>query len=555
MVTLTGSGVPAVGRSIALGPVAATSDVHAVVVFKPRNAFLLRRLARASSGRPGLSEARIDSLFAPDPARVRAVRAYLDARGLTVTGRTDMTMTVSGAAAAAEQAFGVALRVFRSPSGGTFEAPASPIRLPAAIAGAVRTVAGLGGGVRLRPASGHLKLHRSAAGITPTLRRRGCGPAQARRIPAGQPRPGARLRPQQPDRSGRRREWRGDRDGRVLRLCPQRRAPLPHLLPGDHRDVLARRDRRAQTPDRSGKTEVALDLEVAMAAAPDADLRAYIAPNEPGYAPVVFDQMRQDGVDVISDSWGACEPLISPALLPAEDTSLELAAVAGISTYVATGDFGSTDCFPFTGSTNLFVDDPSSQPFATAVGGTALEVPPEYPKVGETAWHGSGGGVSMWWPKPAYQLGKTIPVARAQVPRRPGPVPRDARRLARRASQAHRLHHLLQPLRRRPRHRLGAGRRHERRRAADGCAHRRRRRVGRQAARVREPVPLRTGRHGRLPRHRLGDEQPLRRPPLHRQARVRPGDGARLDPGRGVRRRRSPPTRRRPSRSTRRRST
>ena len=103
-------------------------------------------------------------------------------------------------------------------------------------------------------------------------------------------------------------------------------------------------------PDTSGKGEVALDLEVAMAAAPDAELRAYIAPNDPNFAPALFDQMRQDGVNIISDSWGACEPLITPGLLTAENTSLELAAVAGISTFVATGDFGSTDCFPFTGS-------------------------------------------------------------------------------------------------------------------------------------------------------------------------------------------------------------
>ena len=152
-----------------------------------------------------------------------------------------------------------------------------------------------------------------------------------------------------------------------------------------------------------------------MAAAPDADVRAYVSPNDPAFAPAILDRMRQDGVDVISDSWGACEPLIPPQLLTAENTALELAAVAGISTYVATGDFGSSDCFPFTGSTNLLIDDPSSQPFATAVGGTALEIPPVFSGHHETAWHGSGGGVSVYWRKPAYQLGKTVPCRGASV--------------------------------------------------------------------------------------------------------------------------------------------
>jgi kumamolisin len=411
MVPLAGSAAPAVGRSRAVGTVAAASGVHAVVVFKPRNGALLHRLALRSSGRPGLSEPRIESLFAPDPGRVRAVRDYLAARGLTVTGRTDMTMTVSGNAAAAEHAFGVALRIFRSPSGRTFEAPEGAVQLPAAIAGAVRTVGGLGSGVRLRPAAGRPRLHRPAAEITPT--RAGATTAQhtlGGYLPADLGQPGAyghnSLIGAGADGSG---EVIGmvEFSGYARSDVNHFRRCFPGITGTYSTDTLV----GPNTLDTSGRTEVALDLEVAMAAAPDADLRAYIAPNDPSFAPMILDEMRQDGVDIISDSWGACEPLISPGLLTAENISLELAAVAGISTYVATGDFGATDCYPFTGSVNLLLDDPSSQPFATAVGGTALQVPPEYPKSSETAWRGSGGGISMWWPKPAYQVGRTIPVA------------------------------------------------------------------------------------------------------------------------------------------------
>jgi kumamolisin len=411
MVPLTGSAAPAVGRSRAVGRVAAATGVHAVLVFKPRNGALLHQLALRSSGRPGLSEARIESLFAPDPARVRAVRDYLAARGLAVTAHTDMTMTVSGDAAAAEHAFGITLRVFRSPSGRTFEAPAGVIRLPAAIAGAVRTVGGLDGGVRLRPASGHPKRQRPAAEITPTC----AGATTAQHtlggyLPADLGQPGAYGHNSLIGAGA-------DGSGEVIAMVEfsgYARSDVNHFrrcFPGITGTYSTDTIVGLNTLDMSGRTEVALDLEVAMAAAPDADLRAYIAPNNPSFAPVILDQMRQDGVNIISDSWGACEPLISPGLLTAENTSLELAAVAGISTYVATGDFGATDCFPFTGSVNLLLDDPSSQPFATAVGGTALQVPPEYPKSSEIAWHGSGGGISMWWPKPAYQAGRTIPVA------------------------------------------------------------------------------------------------------------------------------------------------
>lgn len=402
--------MPATSRSHAVGTLATSRAVQAVITFKPRNASLLRRLALHASGRPGLSEARIRSLFAPDPARVRSVRAYLAAHGLTVTAHTDMTVTVAGSAGAAQHAFGVALRVFRSPAGRTFHAPAGAIRLPAQIAGAVQAVGGLDTSVRLRPASGRPKLHRPAVSITPT-----CSGATAAQHMLGGYLPADLGESQAYGHSSliaAGADGSGEEIG-MVEFSGYARSDVYHFrscFPGITGTYAPDAIVGGSNSDTSGRGEVALDLEVAMAAAPDARVRAYIAPNDPDFAPVLFDQMRQDGVDIISDSWGACEPLITPRLLTAENTSLELAAVAGISTFVATGDFGSTDCFPFTGSGNLFVDDPSSQPFATAVGGTTLEVPPLYGPRRETAWRGSGGGISMHWPKPAYQRGHTIAI-------------------------------------------------------------------------------------------------------------------------------------------------
>jgi kumamolisin len=409
-VELRGSAVPATSRARDLGTLAPARAVQAIVTFKPRNALLLKRLALRSSGRPGLGEARIRSLFAPDPAAVRSVRAYLATHGLTVTGHTDMTLTVSGAAGAAEHAFGVALRVYRSPAGRTFHAPAGAIRLPAQIAGAVQSVGGLDTSVRLQPASGRPKLRPLASGITPS-----CAGATRAQQALGGYLP-ADLGQMQAYGQNSLIAAGADGSGETIGMVEfsgYDRGDVDHFrtcFPGITGTYAPDAIVGGANSDTSGRGEVALDLEVAMAAAPDAELRAYMAPNDPDFAPAMFDQMRQDGVDIISDSWGACEPLISPRLLAAENTSLELAAVAGISTFVATGDFGSTDCFPFTGSANLFVDDPSSQPFATAVGGTTLEVPPVYRAHRETAWHGAGGGISMHWPKPAYQLGHTVPV-------------------------------------------------------------------------------------------------------------------------------------------------
>jgi hypothetical protein len=408
LVALPGTTVPAVAGAEAVGAVAAAQPVQAVVTFRPRNAALLRRLALAWSGRTGMSEARIRALFAPLPERVAGVESYLRAHGLRVTARTDMTVTVAGPAAAAERAFAAPLQVYRA-RGRTFSAPAGPVHLPAALARSVATVGGLDTFVRLRPASSRPNVHPATA-ISP----RCSGARTAQRTLGG-------YLPADLGSAtayGHNSLVSGGADGTgeligMVEFSGYSRSDVNHFrscFPAVTGTYMPDAVVGQRNFDQSGKSEVALDLEVAMAAAPDADVRAYVSPNDPDFAPAILNRMRLDGVDIISDSWGACEPLISPQLLTAESTALELAAVAGISTYVATGDFGSSDCFPFTGSTDALVDDPSSQPFATAVGGTALEIPPVFPRHRETAWRGGGGGISMFWPKPAYQLGKTVGV-------------------------------------------------------------------------------------------------------------------------------------------------
>ncbi len=272
-----------------------------------------------------------------------------------------------------------------------------------------------------------------------------------------------------------------------------------------------------------------------MAAAPDADLRAYIAPNDPNFAPAIFDQMRQDGVDIISDSWGACEPLITPGLLAAENTSLELAAVAGISTFVATGDFGATDCFPFTGSTDLFsTTRPHSRSQPRSAGRRS-----RCRRCTERIARRPGAG-----PAAASRCtGRSPPTSSARRSRSRGRKCRSGTAQCRETpdvsldARPKRSGYIIycRPLRGRARRRLGADRRHERGGAAHVGPDRRRRRVGGQAARLRQPVPLRAGRDERLPRHRLGHEQPVRRQPLYGPPGLRPGDRARLDQGGHVR--------------------
>jgi kumamolisin len=117
---------------------------------------------------------------------------------------------------------------------------------------------------------------------------------------------------------------------------------------------------------------------------------------------------------VISISWGGPESSWSQQSLTAYNTLLEDAATLGLTVCVASGDNGSTD-----GVTDglQHVDFPSSSPYALACGGTKLtSANGKYG--GEVVWNemtaqegAGGGGVSDFFPKPAYQATFNIPVS------------------------------------------------------------------------------------------------------------------------------------------------
>ncbi len=88
-----------------------------------------------------------------------------------------------------------------------------------------------------------------------------------------------------------------------------------------------------------------------------------------------------------------------------------MAALTGVSSFVAAGDSGSTTCGPSAGGTTLSY--PAVSPFVTAVGGTRLTLGKGNVRVSETAWNDSaygetaagGGALSRREPRPAYQDG------------------------------------------------------------------------------------------------------------------------------------------------------
>jgi Pro-kumamolisin, activation domain/Putative Ig domain len=174
----------------------------------------------------------------------------------------------------------------------------------------------------------------------------------------------------------------------------------------------------------TGSGEAALDIENLVGLAPAANVIVYQGPNAnsnaPGSGPYdTFSAIvNQDRAQVVSVSWGECEATLGAAAAAAENTLFAQAAVQGQTIVAASGDSGAQDCYApgHLAQTQLAVDDPSSQPDVTGVGGTTLTS--LAPRPSERVWNNGagiagplpqpgagGGGISNLWPMPGAQLG------------------------------------------------------------------------------------------------------------------------------------------------------
>jgi subtilase family serine protease len=161
--------------------------------------------------------------------------------------------------------------------------------------------------------------------------------------------------------------------------------------------------------------ETSLDLQTAAAVAPGAQVRLVQATL--GGILDGFSRALGDGrgvPDVISVSFGGCalaENRDLPAYTAVINAVLAMTALAGVSSFVAAGDSGSTTCG--TGVPGTTLSYPAVSPFVTAVGGTRLTLGRGNTRVAETVWNDSvfgvsgagGGGVTRRQPRPAYQDG------------------------------------------------------------------------------------------------------------------------------------------------------
>jgi uncharacterized protein (TIGR03437 family) len=177
--------------------------------------------------------------------------------------------------------------------------------------------------------------------------------------------------------------------------------------------------------------EADLDIEWAGAVARNATILYY-------YSFDVFDALAyiidQNAAPVVSTSYGDCESQIGNAGLISLQGFARQANAQGMTWISASGDSGADDCFVDSNRSvfGLSVDAPASVPEVTGIGGTELnEGSGNYwnatnnpngasliQYVPETTWNdsaidgtpsASGGGASMFFPKPTWQTGTGVP--------------------------------------------------------------------------------------------------------------------------------------------------
>ncbi len=421
------------------------------VALKPADSAGLHAYATAAStpGDPDyrdfLTPDEIQARFGPAPSTVDAVRSWLSSEGLIVrpTSGDGTVIPVTGSPAQLATAFDTSFEGYRLSSGTVRYANRSAPRLPATLAAQVEGVIGLddlslpqseGSGVGLGTSSS------SVAPPTSIVERRTttAGPqpcAAATAAAAGNPLPG-------PGGTGY--PATANQIAAGFGFTPlYSRGDLGQgttvavVLPGsDYLDSdlasfeqcygiktsvgrIAVDGGPGVPPGGGGAVEMELDVETVAAFAPSANILVYEAPlSDAGFLDSYAAMAQDDQADVGTISAGTCELLNNSTY--AENTIFEEMAAQGQSMFASSGDAGSEACLPLhselssASTTSLAVQDPASQPFVTGVGGAFI---PELsrphnvsawsdgPRASATGVDAGGGGYSMSWPRPSWQIG------------------------------------------------------------------------------------------------------------------------------------------------------
>ncbi|WP_371671935.1 S53 family peptidase [Streptomyces sp. NBC_00289] len=428
------------------GATANGAQVSARVYLAGRNASGLAAYAKAVSDPTSaaygkyLSAGQAQARFGATKAQVAAVKSWLSAAGLKVTGVTRHYVSVTGDVAAAEKAFGTQLHNYAKGSK-TYRAPAKTASAPDALDGAVLTVTGLDNAPHkathsdtLPPPDAVFKNSGPFSSYYGSKTATTLPDAYGKKIPyAVKGYTGKQLRAAY---------GAGKYTGKGVRVAITDAYASPTIAydaatyAKKHGDAGWKTGQLTQVlPDGYTKTEECgaagwygeetLDVEAVHAVAPDAHVTyvggasCYDDDLLDSLSKVVDDHLA----DIVSNSWGDIEANQTPDLAAAYDQVFQFGAVEGIGFYFSSGDNG--DEVANTGVKQ--VDTPANSAWVTAVGGTSLAVGKGDKYLWETGWgtqkaalsddgkswtsfpgaftSGAGGGTSKTVAEPFYQKG------------------------------------------------------------------------------------------------------------------------------------------------------
>jgi kumamolisin len=358
--------------------------------------------------RQHLSRAQFASSHGARPADIKKIRAFAAQNKLKVmeVSRPRRSVLLGGSVAAFSHAFGVALNNYEH-STGTSRMRSGVIQIPATLSGIIEGVFGLDNRPQAKP---HFRIRKQSQNSVAPAQSSSASynapqVAQAYDFPAGTNGSGQTIGIL--ELSG------GYRSTDLATYFKNLSIAAPTVTA-----VSVDGATNSPTGDPSGADgEVELDIEVAGAVAPSAQIAMYFTPNtDQGFLDALTTAVHDTKLQpsVVSISWGGPESSWTQQALTSFNSACEDASTIGVTILVASGDDGSTDG---ASSGTPTVDFPASSPYVLACGGTKLTL--SGTKIsGEQAWNelssnegATGGGVSEFFALPSYQQSANVPKA------------------------------------------------------------------------------------------------------------------------------------------------
>lgn len=347
-----------------------------------------------------LTTAEFIERFAPTQADYDKVIAYAKNLGLNVhnTHPNRMLLNVSGSAHAIESAFNVNLHQYLSSEGRQFYAPNDEPEVDSSIAAVINGMVGLDNHAKLRPFH-----HRKERGHQE--------PAVPKDFPSG---PGGGFSPSDLVKAYNLSGVSTNGANQIIALFELAGYQVSDINAYTNYFGLPSAKLKNILVDGGSSdgidAEVTLDIELALALAPESEIYVYEGPNSNQGVLDTYNRIATDNLaKQVSTSWGSGEDLANAQFLQAESAIFQQMAVQGQTIYAAAGDSGAFDDYPDKPKTPI-VDDPASQPYVVGVGGTRLTVNANTGAYQmESVWNdglgngAGGGGVSQFWAIPSWQ--------------------------------------------------------------------------------------------------------------------------------------------------------